>query len=511
MPLDTSIISQATFQPIQFKSPDRVNMLLQAAQAAQAVQGLEAGREERQAARMGAERDAMLRQRLGAIQNAGETPESLLQYADVLEQFGSPQMRTEALKLRQSAFEAKRFKDALAQADGAPVAAPGMQPTPGVAPGMAAAPVVATGAAPANAMAAAPSAANQLAAPRQGPPDVRGLVGLGTDQGIRAANVLMDRYKLGQGAKDEATQRMERMGLDPSKQSDWAEYYKITQPGAVINERRLELDRQRADLETRRFAASQAKSDQDRAIANRNLALSERRFDLAVREFDRNNDPEFQARMASAKAVATEAAKSDVAAINEAPAAIEAGQRTLALLNRMVGDPKGKGDATKPHPGFTGVVGATFTPGMRLVPGTPEADFDRMLEQVLGGAFLEAYERLKGTGQITEIEGQKATQAITRMGRAVSESEFLAAATEFRAAVETALTRTQTRLSRAQSRTAPAPTAQPSGASVAPTAGGRTFPPPTQAAIDFLRRGQGTDAQFDEIYGPGAAARARGR
>ena len=473
MPLDTSIIRQATFQPIQFKSPDRVNMLLQAAQAAQAVQGLQAGQEERQAARMGAERDAMLRQRLGAIQNAGETPESLLQYADVLEQFGSPQMRTEALKLRQSAFEAKRFKDALAQADGAPVAAPGMQPAAGGAPGMAAAP----GGAPANAMAATPSAANQLAAPRQGPPDVRGLVGLGTDQGIRAANVLMDRYKLGQGAKDEATQRMERMGLDPSKQSDWAEYYKITQPGAVINERRLELDRQRADLEAKRFAASQAKSDQDRAIANRNLALSERRFDLAVREFDRNNDPEFQARMASAKAAATEAAKSDVAAINEAPAAIEAGQRTLALLNRMVGDPKGKGGAAKPHPGFTGVVGATFTPGMRLVQGTPEADFDGMLEQALGGAFLEAYERLKGTGQITEVEGKKATQAITRMGRAVSESEFLAAATEFRAAVETALTRTQTRLSLAQSRTAPAPTAQP--------AGGRQLSPQDRQALDW--------------------------
>ena len=321
----------------------------------------------------------------------------------------------------------------------------------------------------------------------------------------------LEIIKANEPKQDEVSSRMRMMGLDPSKQSDWSSYYRITQPGAVINEQRLELDRQRADLESKRFAVSQAKTQQDLQMAQRNLALSERRFDLAMREFERNNDPEFQGRMAAAKAAATEAAKNDVAAINEAPAAIEAGQRTLALLNRMVGDPKGKGDAAKPHPGFTGVVGATFTPGMRLVPGTPEADFDRMLEQVLGGAFLEAYERLKGTGQITEIEGQKATQAITRMGRAVSESEFLAAASEFRAAVETALTRTQARLSRAQSRTAPAPTAQPAGAAAAPAAGGRTFPQPPQAAIDALKRGQGTDAQFDAIFGPGAAARARGR
>jgi hypothetical protein len=47
-------------------------------------------------------------------------------------------------------------------------------------------------------------------------------------------------------------------------------------------------------------------------------------------------------------------------------------------------------------------------------------------------------------------------------------------------------------------------------ASAAP-AGGGNFPAPPAAAIDALRRGQGTDAQFDAIFGPGAAVRARGR
>ena len=48
MPLDTSIIRQATFQPIQFKAPDRVNMLLQAAQAANQMEALQAGRAARE-------------------------------------------------------------------------------------------------------------------------------------------------------------------------------------------------------------------------------------------------------------------------------------------------------------------------------------------------------------------------------------------------------------------------------------------------------------------------------
>jgi hypothetical protein len=41
------------------------------------------------------------------------------------------------------------------------------------------------------------------------------------------------------------------------------------------------------------------------------------------------------------------------------------------------------------------------------------------------------------------------------------------------------------------------------------TAAPAGFPAPPQGAIDALKRGQGTDAQFDAIFGPGAAARAR--
>jgi hypothetical protein len=304
---------------------------------------------------------------------------------------------------------------------------------------------------------------------------------------------------------------MRAIGL-PETREGFSEYFRMSQPQLGVAEQRLELDRQRMDIDRRRFEVAQAKNEADARAAQRNLSLAERKYELSARQFELQSDPDYQARMASARTVAAETAKSDVAALAEAPTAIEQGNRAMALLNRMVGDPKARGTAAQPHPGFQGVVGATLLPGARLVQGTPEADFDAMLEQVLGGAFLEAYERLKGTGQITEIEGKKATQAITRMQRSVSESEFMQAATEFRSALQTALDRTNTRLSTARTRTQPpAPAgagAQPPAAPAAPAGG---FPAPTQAAIDALKRGQGTDAQFDAIFGPGAAAKARGR
>lgn len=49
------------------------------------------------------------------------------------------------------------------------------------------------------------------------------------------------------------------------------------------------------------------------------------------------------------------------------------------------------------------------------IPGTRQADAIALWEQVNGKAFLEAFNSLKGGGQITEKEGEKATAAITRL------------------------------------------------------------------------------------------------
>jgi hypothetical protein len=125
------------------------------------------------------------------------------------------------------------------------------------------------------------------------------------------------------------------------------------------------------------------------------------------------------------------------AEIEKLPTAITQASDTLKLIDRMVGAPGGK---SKPHEGFSGAVGAGM--GMRFIPGTSASDFQAMHEQVTGGAFLQAFNDLKGGGAITEKEGEKATAAITRMKLSTSEKEYIQAAREFqdvvRRGIETA-------------------------------------------------------------------------
>jgi len=59
------------------------------------------------------------------------------------------------------------------------------------------------------------------------------------------------------------------------------------------------------------------------------------------------------------------------------------------------------------------------------VPNTPERDFAERLKQLQGGVFMQAYETLKGGGQITEIEGQKAEVSLANMAKAQTKEQFL--------------------------------------------------------------------------------------
>lgn len=138
--------------------------------------------------------------------------------------------------------------------------------------------------------------------------------------------------------------------------------------------------------------------------------------------------------MEGKKAVATGATPATAAtearqvAIRKLPDAIAQSKDALNLIDRMVGTADGK---TKPHEGFKGAVGAGM--GLRFIPGTSESDFQAMYDQISGGAFLQAFNTLKGGGQITEKEGEKGTAAINRMKLATSEKEFITASRDFQA------------------------------------------------------------------------------
>lgn len=76
------------------------------------------------------------------------------------------------------------------------------------------------------------------------------------------------------------------------------------------------------------------------------------------------------------------------------------------------------------HPGMKMAVGASSILGIQHVPSSDALDFKVRLKQLKGGAFLRAYKMLRGGGQITEVEGQAATEAEARMDNAQSEEEF---------------------------------------------------------------------------------------
>jgi hypothetical protein len=165
------------------------------------------------------------------------------------------------------------------------------------------------------------------------------------------------------------------------------------------------------------------------------------------------------------RAAPTTEAQIKAAANREAlPGAIEAAELTLNQLEEMVGSKNLGTKGNMPaHPGFEAAVGAAFPPFQAYVPGTSAADFSARFDQIQGGAFLKAYETLKGTGQITEKEGEKATAAVSRMGLAQSEQEFARAAREFSEVVRSAVTRAKAKLGGTSASSATAPAAASSG------------------------------------------------
>jgi hypothetical protein len=116
--------------------------------------------------------------------------------------------------------------------------------------------------------------------------------------------------------------------------------------------------------------------------------------------------------------------------------------------------------------GLSSAVGAkdaAFLFGLKKDPlaGTEAADFMSRLEQVQGKNFLAAFNQLKGAGQITEIEGAKATAALGRLGTNQSEGEFRKSVAELRGVLQTGLDRSKARLG-TQATSATAPAAAPS-------------------------------------------------
>jgi len=82
-------------------------------------------------------------------------------------------------------------------------------------------------------------------------------------------------------------------------------------------------------------------------------------------------------------------------------------------------------DKALTHPGKETATGLSGTIDPRnYLAGTDAANFNVLLDQIKGKTFLEAYQGLKGAGAITEVEGNKAENAIARLSTKQSTAEF---------------------------------------------------------------------------------------
>lgn len=138
-----------------------------------------------------------------------------------------------------------------------------------------------------------------------------------------------------------------------------------------------------------------------------------------------SDDPTLQGKIAGAKEGAKIRAESETTAQIEMPKVVQQADETINLVDSLI-----------KHPGRETATGLSSRLDPRnYVPGTNAKDFQIRLDQIKGKQFLQAFESLKGGGQITEVEGKKATDAISRMNTAASDKEFLAAAEEFKGIV----------------------------------------------------------------------------
>ncbi|WP_208507949.1 hypothetical protein [Variovorax paradoxus] len=107
-------------------------------------------------------------------------------------------------------------------------------------------------------------------------------------------------------------------------------------------------------------------------------------------------------------------AESDVTPASDKLARYDNAQQAIGLIDRAL-----------QHPGIGTATGMSGTLDPRnYLPGTDAKNFQVMLDQIRGGAFMSAYQSLRGGGAITEKEGEKAQSAIARIDRAQSTEEF---------------------------------------------------------------------------------------
>lgn len=190
--------------------------------------------------------------------------------------------------------------------------------------------------------------------------------------------------------------------------------------------------------EQARLAQSAQHHDDSMGMQRQNLGLAQQNAQFNRQKELMMLDPEFLATRARMAAAGKEQGMNQAKAITDLPRTVQQGEQTIKLVDDLLA-----------HPGFGISVGKTAPAGSlaAMVPGTNAASFDIALTQLKGKQFLEAFESLKGGGAITEIEGQKAQQAMSRMEKSNTEEEFTKASREFQSIIKQGIDRAKAKAS----------------------------------------------------------------
>lgn len=136
-----------------------------------------------------------------------------------------------------------------------------------------------------------------------------------------------------------------------------------------------------------------------------------------------NADPNVQGAVAAAKASASAQGTAQGEAVANLPSATQGKDFILGLINDVKTDPQ--------LDNALGIVGSK----MPSIPGYNSGVVAK-IDQLKGNAFLQAFQSLKGGGQITEVEGQKAEAAQARLNRAQTRDEYQSAMDDMAKLVE---------------------------------------------------------------------------
>lgn len=158
----------------------------------------------------------------------------------------------------------------------------------------------------------------------------------------------------------------------------------------------------------------------------------------------KNASPEHAAAVANADAIA----KAQAAAKLSLPQTVATGNGMLDTLGQLLPQTDAKGNDV-PNKGLdeqfaTAGIGPVQIPYGQMtgaIPNTEKANFAATLAQVKGDAFLQAFNQLRGGGQISDVEGEKATQAYAQIATSTTKEAFIAHVKTFMGVVRAAVER----------------------------------------------------------------------